>query len=82
MQSLLRISTLYLRTEDIAKTTFQTRFGHYKFLVMPFGLTNALAMFMKLMDSVLQPYLGNFVVAFLDDILIFSKIEEEHLENL
>ena len=56
----------------------QTCFGNYKFLVMPFSLTNALASFMTLMDTMLRPYLGKFIVVFLDDILVYSKTHKEH----
>ena len=72
---------LRIRLCNISKTAFRTRFGHYEFLVMPFGLTNAPASFMTLMDSVLRPCLGKFVVVFLDDILIYSRSMEEHLEH-
>ena len=68
--------------QDVPKTAFWTCFGHYKFLVMPFGLTNALALFMTLMDTLLHPYLGKFIVVFLDDILVYSKTRKEHTKHL
>ena len=69
---------LRVRETDIPKTTFKTRYGHFEFTVMPFGLTNVPTTFMDLMHRVFQPYLDQFVVVFMDDILIYSQSESEH----
>ena len=69
---------LRVRETDIPKTVFRTRYGHFEFTVMPFGLMNALVGFMDLMHRVFQPYLDQFVVVFVDDILIYPQSEREH----
>ena len=71
-----------IKKEDIPKTAFNTRYGHYEWVVMPFGLTNAPIVFMDLMQRVFRPYLDQFVVIFLDDILIYFKSEEDHARHL
>ncbi|CAN4076879.1 unnamed protein product [Withania somnifera] len=73
---------LRIRTEDIPKTIFRTRYGHYEFLVMSFGLTNAPAAFMDLMHRVLKPYLDSFVIVFIDDILVYSQSKSDHERHL
>ncbi|GJZ16392.1 putative reverse transcriptase domain-containing protein [Tanacetum coccineum] len=73
---------LKVHDEDIPKTAFRIRYGHNEFQVMPFGLTNTPTIFMDLMNRVCKPYLDKFVIIFIDDILIYSKSEEEHAEHL
>jgi hypothetical protein len=71
-----------IRPQDVPKTVFSTRYGLYEYLVMSFGLTNAPTYFMYLMNSVFMPELDKFVIVFIDDILIYSKKEEDHAEHL
>ena len=64
------------------KTVFRMRYGHYEFLVMPFGLTNALTAFMDLINRVFRPYVDQFIVVFIDDILVYSKDRKDHDTHL
>ena len=86
MYSKINLGTRYhqLRVEkaDVPKTSFRTRYGHFKFTLMPFGMANAPTTFMDLMNRVFQPYLDQFVVVFIDNIFIYSKYKEEHENHL
>ena len=73
---------LRVKDFDVPKATFRTRYGHYEFLVRPFGLTNALVAFVDLMNRVFRLYLDQFVVVFINDILIYSRDEQEHEQHL
>ena len=73
---------LRIKGEDLPKTAFKTKYGHYEFLVVPFGLTNAPAAFMALINGVFQPYLDKFIIVFIDDILVYSKSKQNHQQHL
>ena len=73
---------LKIRPEDRPKMVFTTRYGLYEFTVVPFGLTNAPAFFMNLMNKVMMDFLDQFVVVFVDDILVYSSTQEEHEQHL
>jgi hypothetical protein len=77
-----RYHQVRINEEDIIKTTFRTRYGHYEFTVVLFGLSNTPTIFMCLMNGVFKDYLDKFVIVFLDDILVYSKLEEEHEKHL
>ncbi|XP_057728738.1 uncharacterized protein LOC130944430 [Arachis stenosperma] len=74
--------TIRVKEDDIPKTAFRTRYGHYKFVVMSFGLTNAPVVFMDYMNRVFRPFLDKFIVVLIDDILVYPKIVKEHEEHL
>ena len=86
MFSKIDLSSCYhqirVKSEDIPKTTFRSRYGHYEYLFMPFSVTNAPGVFMDHMNRVFHPYLDSFVVVFIDDILVYAKTKEEHREHL
>ena len=71
-----------VKEEDIPKTAFRIRYGHYEFTMMSFGLTNVPAIFMDYMNRIFRPYLDKFAVVFIDDILIYLRTKEEHKEHL
>ena len=71
-----------IKSDDVNKTAFRTRYSHYEFLVMSFRLTNTSAAFMDLMNRVIKPFLDRFVIVFIDDILVYSKSEDEHAKHL
>ena len=73
---------ILVKDDDVQKTAFRSRYGHYEYVIMPFGVTNALAVFMDYINRIFRPFLDKFVVVFIDDILIYSRTQEEHAEHL
>ena len=73
---------ILVKADDVQKTAFRSRYGHYEYVVMPFGETNALIVFMDYMNRIFRPFLDQFVVVFIDDILIYFRTQKEHVEHL
>ena len=74
-----RYHQLRIKESDVPKMAFRTQYGHYEFLIIPFGLTNAPALFMDLLNRVSHPYLDQFVIIFINDILVYSRNAKEHV---
>ena len=73
---------ILVKDDDVQKTAFRSRYGHYEYVIMPFGVTNAPAVFMDYLNRIFRHFLDKFVVVFIDDILIYSRTQEEHAEHL
>lgn len=67
---------------DVSRITLRIRYSHYEFLAVPFGLTNVLALFVALMNNIFAPYLNQFTVVFINDVLVYSRTKEEHEQHL
>jgi len=74
-----RYHQILMKVDDVQKTAFRSRYGQHEYVVMPFGVTNALVVFMDYMNMIFRPFLDKFVIVFKDDILIYSRTQEEHV---
>ena len=72
---------ILVKADDVKKMAFRSQYGHYEYMVMPFGVTNAPTVFMDYMNRMFQPFIDKFVVIFIDDILIYSRTQKEHVEH-
>ena len=73
---------ILVKADDVQKTAFRSKYGHYEYVVTPFGVTNAPAVFMDYMNRIFRPFLDKFIVVFIDEILIYSRTPEEHADHL
>jgi len=73
---------ILVKADDVQNTAFRSRYDHYEYVVLPFGVTNASTIFMDYMNRIFRPFLDKFVVVFIDNILIYSRTQEEHTEHL